>query len=118
MSVNTRRDHDGGHDRRDPNCIDSGWISIHCDDCPQRPHFGYGTCADCPVSYVAGRDADDAVIIDVTEERALRILENAGILDAVVARNVDVGAPAAAVDDGAGTGDVPATRGDARVHVA
>lgn len=55
-------------------------LSISCDDCVAR---GTGACADCVVSFICDRDPDDAVIIDVAEERAMRLLVQAGLLPAL-----------------------------------
>ena len=71
-----RREHDDG-------AIGRHWISIHCDDCPRGRE---AACADCPVLFLLGREADDAILIDVQEERALRVLRDADLLDAVIAR--------------------------------
>ena len=38
------------------------------------------TCDDCVVSFVMGREPGDAVIIDVAEERAVRMLARAGLV--------------------------------------
>lgn len=37
-------------------------------------------CADCLVTHVCSRDAEDAVVIDLDEERALRRLADRGLL--------------------------------------
>ncbi len=37
-------------------------------------------CDDCVVSFVVGREPGDAVIIDVAEERAVRMLARAGLV--------------------------------------
>jgi hypothetical protein len=52
-------------------------ISISCDDCEFQ---GTEACSDCLVSFVLGRDADDAVVIDVAEARAMRLLSCAGLV--------------------------------------
>jgi len=52
-------------------------ISISCDDCELR---NTEACDDCLVSFVLGRDPDDAVVIDVAEARALRMLSGAGLV--------------------------------------
>jgi hypothetical protein len=52
-------------------------ISISCDDCPLRRT---DACADCLVTFVLGRDADDAVVVDVAEARAMRLLGRAGLV--------------------------------------
>lgn len=55
-------------------------LSISCDDCVARDT---GACADCVVSFICDRDPDDAVIIDVAEERAVRLLVQAGLVPAL-----------------------------------
>jgi hypothetical protein len=52
-------------------------LSIDCDRCCLQ---GTDACDDCVVSFVLGRDVDDAIIIDVDEARTLRLLEGAGLL--------------------------------------
>lgn len=52
-------------------------MRIDCDDCT-RQHTA--TCDDCVVTFLVGRDPDDAVVIDVAEERALRLLQDAGMV--------------------------------------
>ena len=52
-------------------------LTIDCDTCTGRET---GACDDCVVSYLLGRDADDAVVIDAEEARTLRMLERAGLL--------------------------------------
>lgn len=52
-------------------------ISISCDDCDLQ---GSPACADCLVTFVLGREADDAVVVDVEEARALRMLSRAGLV--------------------------------------
>jgi hypothetical protein len=37
-------------------------------------------CEDCVVTFVVGREPGDAVVIDSEEERAVRLLANAGLL--------------------------------------
>lgn len=52
-------------------------LTVDCDSCIMRSTHA---CDDCVVSYLLGREADDAVVIDVDEARALRLLERAGLL--------------------------------------
>ena len=52
-------------------------LSISCDDCIAR---STDACADCVVSFICDREPDDAVIIDVDEERAVRLLAGAGLV--------------------------------------
>ena len=52
-------------------------ISISCDDCELQDS---PACEDCIVSFVLGRDPDDAVVVDVEEVRAMRMLARAGLV--------------------------------------
>ncbi len=54
-----------------------GTISISCDDC-ELQHTD--ACADCLVTFVLGRQDDDAVVVDVAEARAIRMLGRAGLV--------------------------------------
>ena len=51
-------------------------LTISCGDCVMD---GTDACADCVVTFLCGRDADDAVVIDVEDIRALRLLERGGL---------------------------------------
>ena len=46
-------------------------LTISCDDCAMQ---GTTACDDCVVTFLCGREPDDAVIIDADEERAVRLL--------------------------------------------
>jgi hypothetical protein len=37
-------------------------------------------CDDCVVTFIIGREPGDALVIDADEERAVRLLANAGLL--------------------------------------
>jgi hypothetical protein len=52
-------------------------ISISCDDCALQ-HTD--ACADCLVTFVLGREPNDAVVVDVAEARAMRMLGQAGLV--------------------------------------
>ena len=52
-------------------------LRIDCDDCV-RQHTS--TCEDCVVTFICGREPDDAVVIDVDEIRVLRRLHAAGLV--------------------------------------
>ncbi|HUY64877.1 MAG TPA: hypothetical protein VMV14_10230 [Acidimicrobiales bacterium] len=52
-------------------------ISISCDECSLQDS---DACDDCLVSFVLGRDPDDAVVIDAEEARAVRMLAHAGLV--------------------------------------
>ncbi len=50
---------------------------IDCDQCALQ-HTS--ACDDCLVSFVLARDPDDAIVIDVEEARAMRMLTRAGLI--------------------------------------
>jgi hypothetical protein len=52
-------------------------LTISCDDCMMQ---GTSACDDCVVTFLCGREPDDAVIIDAAEERAVRILGRSGLI--------------------------------------
>jgi hypothetical protein len=52
-------------------------LIIDCDCCRLQ---GTDACDDCVVSFLLGREADDAVVIDADEARAMRMLEKAGLV--------------------------------------
>jgi hypothetical protein len=37
-------------------------------------------CDDCVVSFIVGREPDDAVVVDADEARAVRLLARAGLV--------------------------------------
>ena len=53
-----------------------GTIRIDCDECMMQ-HTP--TCDDCVVTFLCSRSADEAIVIDVAEARALRILGRGGL---------------------------------------
>ena len=55
-------------------------ISISCDDCELQRSTA---CQDCLVSFVLSRQPDDAVVVDVEEARAMRMLARAGLVPAM-----------------------------------
>jgi hypothetical protein len=55
-------------------------MTISCDDCTRR---NSAACGDCVVTFLLGRDADEAVVFDVAEERAIRLLSTAGMVPAL-----------------------------------
>lgn len=63
------RNEEGGHMDRS--------ITVDCDGCRGR---AMDACGDCVVSFILGREPDDAVIIDAAEARAVRLLGNAGLV--------------------------------------
>jgi hypothetical protein len=52
-------------------------LTIDCEDCALQ-HTN--ACDDCIVSFLLDHDADDAVVIDAQEARAIRMLERAGMV--------------------------------------
>jgi len=55
-------------------------LRIDCDDCVMA---GTDACKDCIVTYLCTRDEGGAVIIDVQEVRALRLLHEGGLAPAL-----------------------------------
>lgn len=58
-----------GHDDRP--------LVIDCRDCAGQSS---PACDDCVVTFICSRRPDEAVVIDVPEQRALRLLSGAGLL--------------------------------------
>jgi hypothetical protein len=56
-----------------------GVLRIDCDDCAMQ---GTDCCADCLVTFLCSREPGEAVVVDVAEARALRMLSEAGLLPA------------------------------------
>jgi hypothetical protein len=52
-------------------------MTIECDGCIMQ---GTEACADCVVTFICNREPEQAVIFDVAEERALRLLGRGGLL--------------------------------------
>jgi hypothetical protein len=52
-------------------------LRIDCDECLMQ---GTSTCDDCIVTFICSREPDDALVIDVAEERALRLLSASGLV--------------------------------------
>jgi hypothetical protein len=52
-------------------------MTISCDDCKLQ---GTGACDDCVVTFLLGREPDDAVVIDAAEARAVRLLAAVGLV--------------------------------------
>ena len=71
-------------------------LRIDCDDCVMR---GSSACADCVVTFLCTRDEGGAVVVDIAEARALRLLHDGGLAPAL--RHFPLDATAAtAPDDG------------------
>ena len=52
-------------------------VNVDCSDCVTS---GTSACDDCVVSFVVKRESGDAIVIDVAEERAVRMLARAGLV--------------------------------------
>ncbi len=52
-------------------------FTISCDDCVMQ-HTS--ACDDCVVTFICDREPSDAVVVDVEEARAVRLLERAGLV--------------------------------------
>ncbi len=55
-------------------------ITIDCGDCV---HQGTSICDDCVVSFIVGRQPEDAVVVDADQARTVRMLERAGLVPGV-----------------------------------
>ena len=55
-------------------------LTIDCDDCAMQ---GTSACDDCVVTFLCAREPGDAILIDVVEARALRLLEEGGLAPAL-----------------------------------
>jgi hypothetical protein len=51
-------------------------LHISCSECVME---GTSACDDCVVTFLCEREPDEAVVIDVVEARALRLLERGGL---------------------------------------
>lgn len=52
-------------------------ITIDCDACIMQ---NTSACEECVVTFLCGREPDEAVVFDVAEVRALRLLSGAGLV--------------------------------------
>jgi hypothetical protein len=50
---------------------------ISCDDCVMQ---NTDACGDCVVTFICNREPDEALVIDVAEARAVRLLGEAGLV--------------------------------------
>ncbi len=55
-------------------------FTIDCGDCMHRQT---SICDDCVVTFIVGRQPEDAVVVDADEARAVRLLEHAGLIPGV-----------------------------------
>jgi len=51
-------------------------LRIDCDECAMQHSE---VCEDCLVTFICSREPDEAVVVDVTEIKALRLLGEAGL---------------------------------------
>ena len=56
---------------------DRGGLSIDCASCAMQHTVA---CDDCVVTFICSRTADDAVVVDVDEWRAVKLLQDAGLV--------------------------------------
>ena len=52
-------------------------LTISCDGCSMR---ATSACDDCIVTYICEREPDDSVVFDLAEQRAVRLLVQAGLV--------------------------------------
>ena len=52
-------------------------------DCADCQHQHTAVCDDCVVSFIVDRHPTDAVVVDADEARAVRLLEQAGLVPAM-----------------------------------
>ena len=62
---------------RDTHREPEGGLTIDCDRCALRES---AACDDCVVTFLLGREPDDAVVVDADEARAMRMLGRAGLV--------------------------------------
>lgn len=63
-------------------------LRIDCDDCVME---GTDACQDCIVTFLCTRDEGGAVVIDVQEVRALRLLHEGGLAPGLRHRRAESG---------------------------
>jgi hypothetical protein len=51
-------------------------LRIDCDDCVMQDT---PVCNDCIVTFICSREPDEAIVVDVAEVRALKMLGEAGL---------------------------------------
>jgi len=55
-------------------------LVIDCDECAMD---GTDVCNDCIVTFLSAADDDGAVVVDIAEARALRMLHDGGLVPAL-----------------------------------
>jgi hypothetical protein len=68
--------HENQHGKGDRDSSDEVLV-IDCETCSERDT---STCDDCIVTFLCARDPDDAVVVDLDEFRALRVLGESGLV--------------------------------------
>ena len=63
-----------------PGLPGDGSFTVDCADCAHRLT---SVCDDCVVSFIVGREPEDAVVVDADEARAVRLLAHAGLVPGV-----------------------------------
>lgn len=66
-----------GSDSGSPSTSGAINLTIDCNDCVMQHTEA---CADCVVSFICSREPGDAVIVDVGEYRALKMLSDSGLV--------------------------------------
>jgi hypothetical protein len=68
--------------RHDPprTAVGGGAFTVDCAGCAHRLT---DVCDDCVVTFIVGREPDDAVVVDADEARAVRLLERAGLVPGI-----------------------------------
>lgn len=61
--------------------MDEAMLTIDCDECALDRSTA---CGDCVVSFLVGHQRDEALVIDAGEARALRLLQGAGLVPALL----------------------------------
>ncbi len=74
---------------RFPSPDHTGSTVIDCEDCIGP---SIGACDDCVVTFLCEREPDDAIVIDVAEERALRLLADADLVPRLRHQRAEPGA--------------------------
>ncbi len=52
-------------------------LRIDCDECVLQETEA---CADCVITFLCGQDASSPVVVDLAEARAMRLLDDAGLV--------------------------------------
>ncbi|MDP6868406.1 MAG: hypothetical protein QF844_07865 [Acidimicrobiales bacterium] len=68
---------DKSHDILTPDIPTTDMLTIDCATCSQRHS---STCDDCMVTFLCSREPGDAVVVDLGEVRALKVLGDSGLV--------------------------------------